>query len=130
MGDFPWTEFVMSPGFGGLAAVVAATIAYVGVHKTVKSRRAADRKAQWWDRARWALDLTLYDGSEHREVGYSVLEALGQSEYAAEHETDLIDAALDRTLDAYAAQDEADEPGSSPEAEAQWTPEDDDGADS
>lgn len=95
-------EWLSSPGFGGLAAVVAATIAYRGVRRTVQQQQEAARKQQWWDRARWALDLTQQDDNEvARLVGLEVLEALAESEYADQHEAEVISAAVAPLLDAF-----------------------------
>lgn len=95
-------EWLTSAGFGGTAAVVAALVAYLGVRKTVRQQRLNARKDQWWERARWALDRTLSEDARVRAVGFSVLEALGDSEYAAEHEFDVVDAAMDAQLAGYA----------------------------
>lgn len=94
-------EWVRSPGFGGFAAVVAALIAVGGVWLNARSQRAGTRKQQWWERAHWALDLTLSDRPADREVGFAVLEALAESEWAAEHEADVIEAATEPSLRAY-----------------------------
>jgi hypothetical protein len=91
----------MSPGFGGLAAVIAAAVTFVGVARTVKTQRESNRKQQWWERARWGLDLTLSEDGTSRTVGLEVLDALGRSEYATEHEVEVIRAAVLPTLDAY-----------------------------
>ena len=101
---FAWQDWVMSPGFGGLAAVVAAVVAFLGVGRTVKAQREADRKQQWWDRARWALDLTLAEDTTTRTIGLEVLDALSRSEYAGQHEFEVVDAAITPTLEAYAYQ--------------------------
>ncbi|KQY61435.1 hypothetical protein [Nocardioides sp. Root140] len=95
-------HWLTSPGFGGLAAVVAASIAYAGVKRSVRSQRDANRKQQWWERARWALDLTLSEDTTTRTIGLEVLDALGRSEYAGEHEYDVVEAAVAPTLEAYA----------------------------
>jgi hypothetical protein len=123
-----WAQWVMSPGFGGLAAVVAAVVAFIGVSRTVKAQREANRKQQWWERARWALDLTLEDDSTTRAIGFEVLDALARSEYASEHEAEVIDAAVAPALEAYVNQGE-DEPargaaaGATDPAEADSSPE-------
>ena len=109
MSDFSLGQWLMSPGFGGLAVVVAAVVAFWGVSRTVKVQRDANRKQQWWERARWALDLTLYDDSTTRAVGFEVLAALAGSEWASEHEAEVIDAAVGPTLQAYEEQREDDQ---------------------
>ena len=101
--------WAQSPGFGGAAAVVAAGLALAGAvwasrvqRNNAKADRnlkeKTDRKDQWWQRAKWALDYTLSDDPEKRVVGFKVLEALGNSEWANEHEADVIAAATERTL--------------------------------
>ena len=107
--DFTFGQWLMSPGFGGLAAVAAASIAFFGVSRNVKVQREANRKQQWWERAKWALDLTLNDDSTTRTVGFEVLDALASSEWAREHEYDVIEAAVGPTLEAYEEQARADE---------------------
>lgn len=98
-------RWLTSPGFRGLAAVIAATIAYAGVRRSIRAQRDATRKEQWWERARWALDLTLSDESITRTIGLEVLDALGDSEFGSEHEFDLVAAATSPTLEAYVASD-------------------------
>lgn len=109
VGEFwAWmSAWAMSPGFGGLAALAAAAVAYRGAVRSIRNQRASTRKEQWWDRARWALDLTLSESGEERAVGFAVLEALASSEWAEEHETDVIAAATEPTLEAYEDQGES-----------------------
>jgi len=103
------STWATSPGFGGAAAVVAAAVAYAAARRTAREQRKnadndraqrdrAERKAQWWSRAQWALDLTLSEDTETRAVGFNVLDALAQSEWADEHEGDVIAAATERAL--------------------------------
>ena len=103
--------FVTSAGFGGLAALVAAIIAFRAARNSVRNsaeqarqdrdqRNRADRKAQWWARAQWALNLTVSGSTEQATVGYRVLHSLGSSEWAEEHEADVIAAATADVLNA------------------------------
>jgi hypothetical protein len=91
-----WIE---TTGFAGAAAVLAAVIAFSAAWHQANVQRQAQRKEQWWKRAEWALNLTLSDDTETRTVGFQTLTALSESEWAAEHEGDVIAAATDRTLD-------------------------------
>jgi hypothetical protein len=126
---FAWGEWFMSPGFGGLAAVIAAAVAFGGVGHTVKAQRETNRKQQWWERARWALDLTLSEDSTSRTVGFEVLDALGCSEYATEHEVEVIAAAVLPTLEAYGEMTghdlDEDDDGGPPGPEAHLSQDDD-----
>ena len=99
--------FLRSPGFGGLAAVVAAAIAFLGVVRSNATKRKADRKQQWWDRARWALDLLLGETETARDVGVAALDALSLNEYAKVHEKELINAVLTAGLARYVTEDPA-----------------------
>jgi hypothetical protein len=97
-------HWVQTPGFAGVAAVVAALIAFVAANRQGQITRAAHRKEQWWARAQWALDLTLSDRAENREIGLRTLLALAGSEWAAENEGDIIAAATAWALESPAAQ--------------------------
>ena len=105
--DAFWRSFLTSAGFGGVMAVGAALIAWwAAVHSAAMSKEQAiedraqryrsDRKEQWWSRAEWALNLVV---SDRPGLGFEVLYALGQSEWAEEHEFEVIDAALAAALD-------------------------------
>lgn len=93
---FAWAQ---SPGFGGVAALIAASIAYAAARRQTTINRLSQRKEQWWKRAEWALNLSLSDDSDERTVGFRVLESLSTSEWAAEHEGDVIAAATDRSIE-------------------------------
>lgn len=106
-----WDQWLKSPGFGGVAAVAAAGIAFGAATLAARSSReqakedrdqrtAAERKSQWWSRAQWALDLLKDNDSAVRAMGLRVLAALGESQWAGEHEGDIIDAATQDALDA------------------------------
>jgi hypothetical protein len=98
-------KFVVSPGLGGLAAVLAAIIgSTTAIILGARERRARvrkDRKEQWWERAKWALDLTVDAETTKRSVGYRVLESLASSEWADEHESDIIDAATEDATESH-----------------------------
>lgn len=57
-GEWLYT-FSTSAGFGGIAAVVAALIAYRGVRRSAAVARQNARSAQWWENARGAADRLL-----------------------------------------------------------------------
>jgi hypothetical protein len=87
-------EWSRSAGFGGTAAIVAAVIAYRAARAGARRQHWVDRKVQWWARAQWALDRVLSDDRRTRVIGLRMLMALGRSEWAGEHEEELIRAAL------------------------------------
>jgi len=49
-------EFLRSAGFGGFAAVVAASIAYVSSRRGDAQQQRTAQRDRWWDQAKWALD--------------------------------------------------------------------------
>lgn len=52
-----WVDsFVRSSGFGGLAAVVAASVAYRAATRAADQQRDTAARDRWWDQAKWAFD--------------------------------------------------------------------------
>ena len=107
--DTWWSDWLRSPGFAGVAAVSAAVIAYVAATLTSRSQREqaeqdraervrSERKSQWWSRAQWALDLMKEQESATREMGLRFLGALAKSEWADQHEGDIVAAASGEAL--------------------------------
>lgn len=101
-------EFLTSAGFGGLMAVAAAVVALMAARHTAatakdqaeqdrKQRYAAQRKEQWWARAEWAMNQVA---AGNNDIGYLVLEALAESEWAEVHESDVVAAATMKALEA------------------------------
>jgi hypothetical protein len=94
--------FILSPGLGGMAGVVAATIAGATALAVSRSdreqRERAERKGQWWARARWALDLLMADDPRRRLIGYRVLGELATSEWSDEHEAGMVASATEVAL--------------------------------
>lgn len=80
-----------------LATLVVASVALVVGLRTLRQRDRADRRDQWWERARWAADLTLDDDEHRRELG-QVLGTLARSELAGPEEVDLVDVAVTHEL--------------------------------
>jgi hypothetical protein len=85
--------FLTSPGFGGVAAVVAAMVAVRGIRirllgdrelaeQARQAEREADRdseaRARWWDLARW-VDAQVDAGSIPHEGLMDLLETMADS---------------------------------------------------
>lgn len=124
LAGYSWGDFFQSPGFGGVAVVVAALITARGVKRSVLATREAThaqkeanaeavttqrradirrdeaaRRDQWWARAQWALNLILSDRqAADRAVGHAVVEALAKSHYADTDELAIMDAAVDAAI--------------------------------
>ncbi|WP_040385125.1 hypothetical protein [Demetria terragena] len=58
------STFVTSPGFGGLAAVAAAVIAYRGATKGVRAQNARAIEDRWWEQAKWATEKLAGDDND------------------------------------------------------------------
>lgn len=88
--------------------MLAAVIAYAAAGRAAKEARIGVRQEQWWDRARWALDLTLSDEEVNRTAGLEALGALGKSsQWTDEHETEFIEAVVNGTLERWLYQQDA-----------------------
>jgi hypothetical protein len=58
-----------------IAALIAAGIAAA----TLWQRSKADRKAEWWRRAQWALDASFSDNPDRSKLGLGVIAGLAES---------------------------------------------------
>lgn len=81
----------LGPVVTGVAALVALAVGLV----TVRQRREADRRDQWWKRAQWALDLVMSPSESESQaaVGFAVLERLASSDLARREELLVLEAA-------------------------------------
>lgn len=73
-----WHDFgrwLLSPGFGGAAAVLAASLAYGASRSNRRSENARAREERWWEQARWAADLLL-QGDDRQALGIAALAQL------------------------------------------------------
>ncbi|KNX39685.1 hypothetical protein [Luteipulveratus halotolerans] len=68
-------EWARSPGFGGVAAVAAAVIAYRAASKNAKSQADQAVEDRWWDQAKWAVEQLAVD----RQMALSALQHLAES---------------------------------------------------
>lgn len=73
--DWSWGAWLMSPGFGGAAAVLAASLAFLGTRLNRRSEERRAREARWWEQARWASDLLL-KGDDEQALGIAALAQL------------------------------------------------------
>jgi hypothetical protein len=73
-----WSSFVLSPGFGGslafIAAAIAGGIAWRNSAQDRKQRQSAEQRSQWWDRFTWATEKAI--DPDTAVVGIKVLNAL------------------------------------------------------
>ena len=91
-----WVQWVsaLGPAVTLLAALVAGGIAYASLRR----RRRADAKAEWWRRTQWAFDQILTDDVDRQDVVVAALDRLGTSELATQEDLDLLQAGWDAVL--------------------------------
>lgn len=61
------------------APLIAAIIAAIIAAFTLLQRSRADRKAEWWRRAQWALDASYSENPERSQLGLDVIADLAKS---------------------------------------------------
>jgi hypothetical protein len=59
--------------------LVVGVVGFSGVIAGIVQRTQADRRAEWWRRATWAVDHTLSDDLDAQIVGFDVLGKLQAS---------------------------------------------------
>ena len=81
--DEGFGRFIVSPGFGGLAALLAAVLVFIAAqqrnaHDSREAVRAAekDRQERWWEALTWIYDRASAERSEARLTGELALDLL------------------------------------------------------
>ncbi|WP_445337757.1 hypothetical protein [Clavibacter sp. CFBP 8614] len=83
-------DFWTGPPAAGIFTLIGAGFAYGAATVAARvSRRSAERQ-EWWDRAKWALDLVMSSDEADREVGLAAIEVLVAE--ATTTEAEMIDA--------------------------------------
>jgi hypothetical protein len=83
---------------GPLAILVAALIAAFIGWRSMQVQAEANRRAQWWERAEWALDASMSTSMDRRVIGLGVLALLAESTLAGEEEARILRVASDDSL--------------------------------
>lgn len=63
------TLFVRSPGFGRVAAVGAAAVAFHTSGKAAETQRETAAHDRWWDQAKWTLEGINNPDTEASAIG-------------------------------------------------------------
>lgn len=84
----------VGPGVTAVAAVLALCVGSL----TLFQKSRADRRDQWWKRAQWAMDHTLSESEENRQLGFRVLSVLGESKLARAEELAILESLADDEL--------------------------------
>jgi hypothetical protein len=83
---------------GPLAILLAALIAAFIGWRSMQTQAEANRRAQWWERAEWALDASMASDLDRRVVGLGVLALLAESYLAGEEEARILQVASNDSL--------------------------------
>jgi hypothetical protein len=62
--------------------LIVGVVGFAGVIAGILQRTHADRRAEWWRRATWAVDHTLSDDEDTQLLGFDVLAKLQSSRLA------------------------------------------------
>ncbi|VXC34118.1 hypothetical protein [Arthrobacter sp. 8AJ] len=85
------------PGFrladaSPIAVLIAAVVALLIGLATVKQKREADARSEWWKRTQWALEASASKDPKMYAYGTGMLDLLAQSELAGPKDKELLDA--------------------------------------
>jgi hypothetical protein len=69
--------------------LVVGAIGFSGVIAGIVQKTHADRRAEWWRRATWAVDHTLSDDVDAQIVGFDILAKLQSSRLATRADREL-----------------------------------------
>ncbi|MCP1413684.1 hypothetical protein [Paenarthrobacter sp. A20] len=83
--------------FGSYATLAAAVVAFFIGWWTIKQKREADARAEWWRRTQWALEATASENDALNSYGAGMLDLLARSELADAKDKELLDAVWEVT---------------------------------
>ncbi|WP_167435863.1 hypothetical protein [Clavibacter capsici] len=83
-------DFWTGPPAAGIFALIGAGLAYGAATVAARVTRRSAERQEWWDRAKWALDLVMSSDEADREVGLAAIEVLVAE--ATPTEAEMIDA--------------------------------------
>lgn len=94
--DAGFGRFLISPGFGGLAALLGAALVYLASRQKAAEDREDQRQQRWWEALTWIYDRATAEREEARLDGSLALDLFER--LAEEAHTDLeVQAALGLT---------------------------------
>jgi hypothetical protein len=74
-----------------LAALLALVFAVIALCRlTAAPAAGSGRRAEWWSRAEWAMDLALDDKLERRKAGLALLEQLSTDRFVGKEDALLV----------------------------------------
>lgn len=90
-----WWQIVAA--FTPLAVLlgITALVLWLSVRRPASNSVAGvETRAEWWDRAEWALDMALDDKPERRKVGLAVLGQLGTDRFVGKEDAQIVAQAM------------------------------------
>lgn len=94
-GASPWYE--PWAAFGSYATLLAAAaVLYIG-WRTLKQKREADARSEWWRRTQWALEAVASADAAMYAYGTGMLDLLAKSDLASPEDKELLDAVWEGT---------------------------------
>lgn len=91
----------MSTWLQPAATLLSAALVLTGAGLTIRQRRRADAKEQWWLRTQWALDLLVSGRSERALLGAQVLAHQVQWPTVDAEDAALLSGVVTPTVDGY-----------------------------
>ncbi|KIA72658.1 hypothetical protein ANMWB30_24260 [Arthrobacter sp. MWB30] len=94
----PAQDWQVWGAFGSYATLLAAVVAFLIGWMTIKQKREADARAEWWRRTQWALEAAADPDNEAMNAyGTGMLALLARSELATDMDKELLDAVWEVT---------------------------------
>ncbi|GAA1472205.1 hypothetical protein P4N68_11215 [Corynebacterium felinum] len=82
------------PLLQAFSPMLAATIAWLGVHHTVRNSRKQESLKAWHESVRWACELCFSEDENKVAMGLALLDALDNHPQLEENEQQIIDSAI------------------------------------
>lgn len=72
------------------ALLVLVFVVFALYWSTTAPAAGSERRAEWWSRAEWAMDMALDDKPERRKVGLAVLDQLSRDRYVGKEDARIV----------------------------------------
>lgn len=76
----PAQDWQVWGAFGSYATLLAAVVAFLIGWWSIRQKREADARSEWWRRTQWALEASASDNDEMYSYGTGMLDLLARSE--------------------------------------------------
>ncbi|MDO5863345.1 MULTISPECIES: hypothetical protein [Paenarthrobacter] len=93
----PAQDWQVWGAFGSYATLLAAVVAFLIGWWSIRQKREADARSEWWRRTQWALEASASDNDEMYSYGTGMLDLLARSELATPKDKELLDAVWEVT---------------------------------